>query len=1179
MNTGVKGGEAEGGEPQRVIEHAEVIIVLGMHRSGTSAFAGALSLLGVDLGDDLMPGNFDNPKGYFEHNGIVAINESFLWERVSAWDDPRAPRTWSADLPSDKVENLLKKSFGNSRLWGLKDPRISILLPSYIPILKRLTTKIKAVLMLRSPTDVAASLSTRNQINYDRAAALWIDYTLAPLEYFSEADLTVVSYDELIDDPEELIRVAERLGLPSVSCDAALSRARTFLTKTLRHHLSHPNIQESALVTDKQRNMQLALDGYNALLEAVESGNSLIPTIDKIRDLANQLDRNSATNDYFDKKLPALYGTINALRQNQSETSHQEETIQLEFFTICASNYLAFASVLAKSLGLAYPGRKLTVFLIDDLVENVDISEYLTVLPAAEVLSDADWSHRLVYYDILEFSTSIKPACFLKMFELGHRNVVYLDPDIYVFRPLQQVANAFTHGAEVVLTPHILTPYPDDQKRPEDLDILRAGTFNLGFAAFANSDRARHLLHWWNDRLRFQCMSDVREGTFTDQKWIDFLPSFESSVYILRDPAYNVAYWNLHERYLVCSENLWGIAQSGQSIVPLVFYHYSGFDPKKPDILSKHQNRITAENSSVEVKDLIDFYKNHVISAGYETYMQIGISPLRFISGEIWDPICRSLYRESLRMGLNFEYPLKDPAFIVWMASYGPSDHVPRYLRELFKLRPDVGANFRDGHDRSNLIEWLRLNGKEQLGIDERLLVRLGLIGPPRNVIGVNYVGYLTAHLGIGEAARGMIEALTMAGIPVSILDISEMSNSPRGDYGIVSRFTSSETKLYPITILHVNADQLPYVMPKLPLGIQSTLKIGVWAWETSDFPEKWCDRFGLLDEVWVATRFMADAVSRKSTIPVFTVPYVFGWKSVECDREWLQSKLVDIGSDEFIFLFQFDAFSVPFRKNPHAVIRAFIEAFRPDVPVRLLIKTLNGVDNATLISELEALGSGRRVTIWDAPLSNNDRFKLLASVDCFVSLHRAEGFGMSIAEAMALKKPVLVTNWSGIADLLSTKVAALVDYTLKPLKQDYGPYEKGTLWAEVIIEDAAEKMRRIFEDTQYRNNIGKSAADFILNNLSPATVGALARERLERVVTSKMRNTATCEASAIPRTKASTLLRRLKILLRISSDVARRPLFYAKRIPSALRVLRKSGVRSVVAISLQLVDADRPRQ
>jgi len=424
---------------------------------------------------------------------------------------------------------------------------------------------------------------------------------------------------------------------------------------------------------------------------------------------------------------------------------------------------------------------------------------------------------------------------------------------------------------------------------------------------------------------------------------------------------------------------------------------------------------------------------------------------------------------------------------------------------------------------------------------------------------GVNYVGYLTAHLGVGEAARNMAAALADAGTPVAALDISNLSSSPRGQYDILGRLNAGGAEIYPTTILHVNADELPFVLSKLPREYDDTIKIGVWAWESSEFPDAWCDRFDLLDEIWVCSSFVAAAVAKKATIPVFAVPYVFSPPHALPDRAWLRRKAPDIQQDEFVFLFQFDTLSIPHRKNPEGAIRAFIQAFTPDQPVRLLVKTINAAKCAGLVETLRGLAAGGRVTIWDEALSNEARFKLLASVDAFVSLHRAEGFGMSIAEAMLLKKPVIVTGWSGNADFVTPTTASLVSYTLEKLPHAFGPYQAGTIWAEPSVDDAAARMRRIYEDAGYRTELGENAARLIRDRLNPETIGRLARERLQLVTPSNHRQAAPPPPAA----------GRLRMILRLSRDALRRPGHYARRIPTALRVLRAQGLRSMLRLSM----------
>jgi hypothetical protein len=247
----------------------------------------------------------------------------------------------------------------------------------------------------------------------------------------------------------------------------------------------------------------------------------------------------------------------------------------------------------------------------------------------------------------------------------------------------------------------------------------------------------------------------------------------------------------------------------------------------------------------------------------------------------------------------------------------------------------------------------------------------------------------------------------------------------------------------------------------------------------------------------------------------------------------------------------------VPFRKNPQGTIEAFKQAFRPDEPVRLIIKVLNGSRDSALLSALEEQSAGSRVTIWNATLDSADRFRLLASVDALVSLHRSEGFGLSIAEAMAYGLPVVVTNWSGNVDFTNADNAALVDYDLERSDVPHGPYPAGTVWAEPRLDDAARKMRRVWTDEAWRRKLGSAGARTIAENFSYDVVGRTMKARLDRLTTLALTGP---RNRAYDRSTPSTALPIAIALQLVATDAWRRPLFYASRISRMPRLLMTEG-------------------
>jgi glycosyltransferase involved in cell wall biosynthesis len=249
-----------------------------------------------------------------------------------------------------------------------------------------------------------------------------------------------------------------------------------------------------------------------------------------------------------------------------------------------------------------------------------------------------------------------------------------------------------------------------------------------------------------------------------------------------------------------------------------------------------------------------------------------------------------------------------------------------------------------------------------------------------------------------------------------------------------------------------------------------------------------------LLDEIWVGGSFMGKAIAEVSPVPVIHMPHIVNVPPTQPDRQRF-----GIPKGEYVFLFMFDFFSTTARKNPAAVIESFRKAFGPNDAVRLFLKSMNG-SNSEEFARLRKLAQGLKVTFLDRALNGEERFVLLASCDAFVSLHRAEGFGLCLAEAMAMGKPVIATGWSGNMDYMDTNNSLPVRFELKELAEDSPPYRAGTLWAEPDTDHAAELMRKIWRDTALAEQIGTRARGDIKKNFSPEAIGEKMMARLNLV-------------------------------------------------------------------------------
>jgi len=217
---------------------------------------------------------------------------------------------------------------------------------------------------------------------------------------------------------------------------------------------------------------------------------------------------------------------------------------------------------------------------------------------------------------------------------------------------------------------------------------------------------------------------------------------------------------------------------------------------------------------------------------------------------------------------------------------------------------------------------------------------------------------------------------------------------------------------------------------------------------------------------------------------------------SVEPDR-----RALELGDDEVVFLSMCDVLSVPERKNPFGAATAFRHAFPGNERVRLLLKISNLEHQPDLQSRILQLAAGdRRIRLVEGYLSRAELWKLIASIDCYVSLHRSEGFGLGMAEAMACGVPVIATGWSGNVDFTRPDNSLLVDYDLVALERDLGPYRRGQTWAEPDLDCAADHMRRIAASADLRRKLGDRGKSTVARELTPAAIAPLVAARLAAI-------------------------------------------------------------------------------
>lgn len=387
--------------------------------------------------------------------------------------------------------------------------------------------------------------------------------------------------------------------------------------------------------------------------------------------------------------------------------------------TIVSKNYLSLAETVAASYLRHHPEHDFIVVLVDRADDYVGA----TLDCGAQVVEIGNFAipdiSRFIYrYSIMELNTAVKPFVLEDLFVRGgYETLLYIDPDIYVFKPFDHVYQAL-RTASIVLTPHMRRPVYDGAQ-PSDATIVQSGTYNLGFLGLRNDATARTLLSWWMTKLHKDCVVDIPNGLFVDQKWIDLVPGFFPDHKILYEPGYNVAYWNLHERPISERDGEW--LAGGE---PLYFFHFSGYSPLVPQRLSKHQTRHNLLALPV-LRKLTDFYAQTLLAAGF---FDSSVWPYAFetLPNGVSLPLelVNAMMQWSIRNGIQPPCPLTEAddfcRFAMSRSMIPGKPNVTFLYHFLLELRGDVVSAFpnsRNDSDDPGFREWLKSSGLREYSL------------------------------------------------------------------------------------------------------------------------------------------------------------------------------------------------------------------------------------------------------------------------------------------------------------------------------------------------------------------------------------------------------------------------------------------------------------------------------
>jgi len=361
---------------------------------------------------------------------------------------------------------------------------------------------------------------------------------------------------------------------------------------------------------------------------------------------------------------------------------------------------------------------------------------------------------------------------------------------------------------------------------------------------------------------------------------------------------------------------------------------------------------------------------------------------------------------------------------------------------------------------------------------------------------GATLVGYPKAELGMGEHVRLSSMACEAANLPYAIYNFNNNVVARQNDNRVDDKLTSKFG--FKCNIFHINADQMLYAHSVIgEKAFENRLNIGYWAWELSKFPDEWLPAVNIVDEIWAPSRFIQQALSEKVKVPVVWMPLAVHIEEPEGN---INRAYFGIPENKYTFLFYFDMASYSARKNPRAVLKAFKDAFPSGKEeVSLVVKVMGNDHHADELRELMSESKNdSRVIILSGVLSHEEIAGLVKACDCFVSMHRSEGFGRGLAEAMYFGKPVIGTNYSGNTDFMQQDRALLLDYKLISVADGEYPYGAGQVWADPSHDQAVDYMRMLVDNPAFGKKIGEKACEYIRTENSLVAIGNKYRRRLE---------------------------------------------------------------------------------
>ena len=772
----------------------------------------------------------------------------------------------------------------------------------------------------------------------------------------------------------------------------------------------------------------------------------------------------------------------------------------LAIVTIGSNVTLPDARLLLGSARRHHPEAALYLGLADRPLDAPTAAGDDVTVIAADALAIPDFAAFAFRHEADEFRVALKPFVLRSILDRGHRGVIFLDIAAGIFARLDPLLVLLARPVSIVLVPRLCSPLED--ARLADLpEAASDGIWAPSLFAARAGPETDDLLSWWSARLLHHRFAPDETVACLERRILAALPGIGDNVRILRDPASNVTSRTATARGLARDADGWRVGR-----LPLRVFDFG--------VASIPRARDDAEAGPTPLEALVGERARHLADA---TALWFPVPAAvyeygRFRSNVVIPPVLRRIFRETAGDPTadpfdTYERDLAQPWPEQWA---GSTASVVTHLMAHLRARDDTLRRDFDIETQAGVeayAAWFSRHGDARCGaiglaapVDARLAtrqtgvgrsapevrsgrtapelrsgrtapeLRSGRTAPPRLVTDtadVTVIGYLRAAMGVGEAGRKVLQSLDRAGLDAKGLETRLNVRSPIVDDSSTSLLVPRGESRF--LLFNINCDQLPLVLADLaPVLRADAYRILMPFWELSGLPAAWIPHLDLVDEIWAPTRFIRSMLIRATGKPVTLMPLPLAIPPMPRTPSRAALGL----PDGFLFFFAFDFLSFPQRKNPLGAAAAFRRAFRAGTPVGcrvgLVVKALNaGADPFHDTGFLDELRRDPDVTVLDAVLGREETLATIAACDAVVSLHRSEGLGLLVAEAMALGVPVVATDYSGTTDLLSVSTGWPVDARLVPVGPGQYPFHEGQVWADPDLDHAAWQMRRVVLDRE----------------------------------------------------------------------------------------------------------------